>query len=104
MLESIEIAENLVYEKCSVQILDYIVKELHNKSLPLFKVIWASPTSLGAICEMKKEIRIKHPCLFEEHARSFVNLQLLRTKHILREENNNNSNLLHVNYFGNFSI
>ena len=103
MLESIEIAENLVYEKCSVQILDYIVKELQNKSLPLVKVIWASPNSLGAISEMKKDIRIKHPRLFEEYIRSFTNLQLLRTKHILRKKSNNNSNLIHANYFGNLS-
>jgi len=38
----IEIAENLAYEQHRFQMLDHRIKQLHNKSIPLVKVLWAN--------------------------------------------------------------
>ena len=39
VLDIIEVTKNLVYDKCFVYILDYRVKQLHNKSIPLVKIL-----------------------------------------------------------------
>jgi len=52
----LEVANNLVYEEHSVQILDYQARQLWNKTIPLFKVLQATYTSTKAIWKMKKII------------------------------------------------
>ena len=47
--EPVEIAENLMYEKHLIQILENRVKQLRNKSISLVKVLWANHNSSEAI-------------------------------------------------------
>jgi len=62
--ELVEVTKNLVYKERHVQILDYRVKQLQNKSIPLVKVLWANHTSSKATWETKEGIRSKYPYLF----------------------------------------
>lgn len=39
-IKDIELKNNIVYKKCSVQIFDILVKELKNKQIALVKVLW----------------------------------------------------------------
>ena len=91
--EPIEAAENMMYEKRPVQILDYIVKQLRNKSIPLVKVLWANNTSTEATWKTEEDMRSKYPYLFEVNLRFVSNLQVSKTKLILKEEDYNGSHL-----------
>jgi len=46
--EPVQVGKNLVYEEYPIQILDYSVKQLWNKSTPLVKVLRVNYTSYGA--------------------------------------------------------
>jgi len=48
LTEPIEVTENLLYEERPVQILDYRVKQLRNKNIPLVKVLWTNHDSTEA--------------------------------------------------------
>ena len=63
--EPVEIVENLMYEECPIQILEYRVKKLRNKSIPLVKVLWTNHNSIEAAWETDEDIRSKYPNLFE---------------------------------------
>jgi len=62
--EPIEITEDLVFEERPVQILDYRIKQLHNKQIPLVKVLWANHTFQEATWETEEEIKDKYLHLF----------------------------------------
>ena len=64
ILEALELAENQAYEERPVQILDRRVKYLHNKQIPLVKVLWANHTSSEATWETEEEMKVKYPHLF----------------------------------------
>ena len=57
--------ENLVHEEPPVQVLDYKVKHLRSKSIPLIKILLANHTSSKATWETKEDMRSKYPNLFE---------------------------------------
>ena len=63
--ELVEVVENLMYEKRPVQILDYRVKQLRNKSILLVKVLWTNHNTSEATWETKEDMRSKYPYLFE---------------------------------------
>ena len=60
----IELAEDLSYQELPVQILDYRVKVLRNKEIPLVKVLWRSQRVEEATWEVESEIRDRFPELF----------------------------------------
>ena len=62
--EPVEAAENLMYEEHPVQILDYIVKQLRNKSIPLVKALWANHDSSEATWKTEEDMRSKYLHLF----------------------------------------
>jgi len=63
--EPLEITEDLVYEKRPVQKVDRKIKQLHNKQIPLVKVLWTNHTSQEATWETDEEMKAKYPHLFE---------------------------------------
>jgi len=48
-----------------VYILDCRIKQLCNKQIPLFKILWTNYTSSEATLEIEKEMKAKYPYLFE---------------------------------------
>ena len=69
LAEPIEVAENLVYKERPVQIPEYIIKQLQNKSIPLIKVLQANHTSSESTWEIEEDMRSKYPYLFEVQSR-----------------------------------
>ena len=63
--EPIDIANDLVYEKHLVQILDRRTKQLRNKQIPLVKVLWTNHTSHEATWETEEAMKSAYPHLFE---------------------------------------
>ena len=57
--EPVEVVENLICKEHHVKILDYMVKKLRNKSIPMVKVLWANHTSYEATWEMEEGMRSK---------------------------------------------
>ena len=62
----VEIQENLTYEEEPVQILDRREQVLHNKTIPLVKVLWRSHTVEEATWELEAQMRRQYPQLFSE--------------------------------------
>ena len=62
--ESIEIHEDLSFEEKPVQILDYKIKTLRNKDIPLAKVLWRNQKTEEATWEREDEMRTSYPELF----------------------------------------
>ena len=60
----VELADDLSYQELPVQILDYKVKVLRNKQIPLVKVLWRSQRVEEATWEVESEIRDRFPELF----------------------------------------
>ena len=54
-----------MYEERPIQILDRKIKQLHNKQIPLVKVLWTNHTSQEATWETDEEMKAKYPHLFE---------------------------------------
>ena len=48
ILDLVEVAKNLMYEQCPIQILDYEVKQLCNKNILVVKVLWTTHNSSEA--------------------------------------------------------
>ncbi|KAL5580094.1 hypothetical protein UlMin_012536 [Ulmus minor] len=59
--EPIEIHEDLSFEEKPVQILDYKVKTLRNKDIPLVKVLWRNQKTEEATWEREDEMRTSYP-------------------------------------------
>ncbi|KAL5580072.1 hypothetical protein UlMin_012514, partial [Ulmus minor] len=62
--EPIEIHEDLSFEEKPVQILDYKIKTLRNKDIPLVKVLWRNQKTEEATWEREDEMRTSYPELF----------------------------------------
>ncbi|KAL5543511.1 hypothetical protein UlMin_007295, partial [Ulmus minor] len=62
--EPIEIHEDLSLQEKPVQILDFKVKTLRNKEIPLVKVLWRNQTVEEATWERESDIRASYPELF----------------------------------------
>ena len=62
--KSMEVHKDLSYEEQLVQILDQKDKTLHNKVIPLVKVLWRNHKVEEATWEREDEMRAKYPYLF----------------------------------------
>ncbi|KAL5578044.1 hypothetical protein UlMin_019743 [Ulmus minor] len=62
--EPIEIHEDLSFEEKPVRILDYKIKTLRNKDIPLVKVLWRNQKTEEATWEREDEMRTSYPELF----------------------------------------
>ena len=61
----IEVSENATFHERPVKILDYEVKKLRNKEIPLVKVQWSHHGKGDASWELEAEMREKFPKLFQ---------------------------------------
>ncbi|KAF3640559.1 putative elongation factor P-like isoform 2 [Capsicum annuum] len=77
-IEGIDIQNNLSYEEILVKILDYQIRRLRNKEVPLVKVFWRNQSVEGATLEAEADMQTKYPQLF------FVNSE--STQEHLRDE------------------
>ncbi|KAL5570607.1 hypothetical protein UlMin_027182 [Ulmus minor] len=59
--EPIEIHEDLSFEEKPVRILDYKIKTLRNKDIPLVKVLWRNQKTEEATWEREEEMRTSYP-------------------------------------------
>jgi len=62
--EPINIAQNLAYEGQLKEILDRVIRQLRNKTIPLVKVLWVNHISSEATWESEEVIRNKYPHVF----------------------------------------
>ena len=62
--EPIEIHEDLSLPEKPVQILDFKVKTLRNKEIPLVKVLWRNQSVEEATWERESDMRASYPELF----------------------------------------
>jgi len=62
--EPIEIHEDLSFEEKPVQILDYKIKTLRKKDIPLVKVLWRNQKTKEVTWEREDEMRASYPELF----------------------------------------
>ncbi|KAL5559602.1 hypothetical protein UlMin_024219 [Ulmus minor] len=62
--EPIEIQEDLSLQEKPVQILDFKVKTLRNKDIPLVKVLWRNQLVEEATWERESDMRASYPELF----------------------------------------
>ena len=74
--QPVEIQENLTYEEEPVQILDRREQVLHNKTIPLVKVLWRSHTVEEATWEHEEQMKRHYPHLFY----AGTNVLISRTK------------------------
>ena len=64
--ETIELRLDLTYEEEPVEILAREVKELHNKKIPLVKVLWRNHKTEEATWESEETMQQQYPQLFNE--------------------------------------
>ncbi|XP_070004550.1 uncharacterized protein [Nicotiana sylvestris] len=64
-VETIEVNEELSYEKVPVSILDKQVRKLRNKEIASVKVLWRNQQVEEATWEAEEEMRKKYPHLFD---------------------------------------
>ena len=64
--ETIELRQDLTYEEEPIEILAREVKELWNKQIPLFKVLWRNHKTEEATWESEEVMRDQYPQLFNE--------------------------------------
>ena len=62
--ESVNVMENLTYVEKPVQILDYKIKQLRNRSIRLVKVLWRNHSIEEATWETNESMRKSYPQLF----------------------------------------
>ena len=62
--------EDLTYEKVSVQIVDVMNKVLRHVVVKLVKVLWRNHSIREATWELEKEMKEKHPQLFQNSGMS----------------------------------
>ena len=61
---SADIQENLSFDEIPVEILDFSVRRLRNKEVPLVKVLWRNQSVEGATWEVEADMRSKYLYLF----------------------------------------
>ena len=69
-LEPIHISEDLTYEEVPVQTVDVMDKVLRHAVVKLVKVQWSNHSIREATWELEKEMREKHPQLFQDSSMS----------------------------------
>ena len=74
--QPVEIQENLTYEEEPVQILNRREQVLHNKTIPLVKVLWRSHTVEEATWEREEQMKRHYSHLFD----AGTNVLISRTK------------------------
>ncbi|XP_047260494.1 uncharacterized protein LOC124893580, partial [Capsicum annuum] len=62
--KDLDIQNNLSFEEFPVEILDFQVKKLRSKEVPLVKVFWRNQSIEGATWEVEAEMRTKYTHLF----------------------------------------
>ncbi|KAJ9163406.1 hypothetical protein P3X46_023076 [Hevea brasiliensis] len=60
----IELKENLTFEEQPVAIVDYQVRQLRSKQIPMVKVLWRSQSVEECTWESERDMRSKYPYLF----------------------------------------
>ena len=64
--QSIELNEDLTFEEEPVAIVDYQVRQLRSKVIPMVKVLWKSNSVEEYTWETEAEMRAKYPYLFPQ--------------------------------------
>ncbi|KAL0420441.1 UNVERIFIED_CONTAM: hypothetical protein Slati_3067000 [Sesamum latifolium] len=64
--DTVELEEDLSYQERPIRILDKKIQELHNRRIPLVKVLWQNHGVEEATWEREDELRRNHPGLFNE--------------------------------------
>ena len=62
----VEVNEDLTYEEEPVAIVDYQIRQLRSKTIPMVKVLWRSNNVEEHTWETKAEMRAAHPYLFPQ--------------------------------------
>ena len=62
--QSMELNEDLTFEEEPVAILDYQVRQLRSKVIPMVKVLWRSNNVEEHTWETEAEMRVMYPYLF----------------------------------------
>ena len=62
--QSVEFNENLMFEEEPVAIVDYQVRQLRSKVIPMVKVLWKSNSVEKQTWETEAEMRAMYPYLF----------------------------------------
>ena len=62
--QSVEVNDDLTYEEEPVAIVDYQVRQLRSKTIPMVKVLWRSNNVEEHTWETEAEMRAKYPYLF----------------------------------------
>ena len=75
----VEISENLRYVEEPVTIMDYKVKQLRNREIPMVKVRWKNHGIEEATWETEEKMRRDYPHLFHDSRN-----KILRTKFLFR--------------------
>ena len=69
--QAIEISNNLSYMEEPVSIVDYKVKQLRNREIPIVKVIWRNHSTEQATWETEEKMRKEYPHLFGDTGKEF---------------------------------
>ena len=65
---SADIQENLSFDEIPIKILDFSVRRLRNKEVPLVKVLWRNQSVEGATWEAEADMRSKYLHLFSANS------------------------------------
>ena len=65
---SADIQENLSFDDIPIEILDFSVRRLRNKEVPLVKVLWRNQSVEGATWEAEADKRSKYLHLFSTNS------------------------------------
>ena len=66
--EPLQIEGNLSYEEKNVRVLDRRVKVLHEKSIPLLKILWKNHNTEEVTWEKEADMKALYPSLFHEES------------------------------------
>ena len=64
--QSVEVNDDLTYEEEPVAIVDYQIRQLRSKTIPMVKVLWRSNNVEEHTCEMESEMCAVYPYLFPQ--------------------------------------
>ena len=62
----ITVNEDLGYEEKPMRIIDRLVRQLRNRSIPMVKVEWKEHYGTAATWEKEEDMRVRYPELFWE--------------------------------------
>ena len=64
--QSVEVNEDLTYEEEPIAIVDYQVRQLRSKTIPMVKVLWRNNNVKEHTWETEAEMRAAYPYLFPQ--------------------------------------